>query len=412
MLKAAFPVVAGAMATIILCHSAVASERDCVDAACPVITIEGDAPSRLPDGRPSPFRGVADPSIRRDPVSETLWMAYSWPNVGGGGSGSGRQGMSPRVDVHLARSLDKGRTWRFVKTLWSPAPMVGPNGDPGHLSFEVASLLPVRRADGVTTWYGARLSYFIPENGGFRRRPTDSFHILVSAASSAEELAQAPSDRLGGAATGAAWQARINLAGLSAETRHCSIWNEPALYHDGQELFLALSCMAFNGKTPDLPRSDLVLFATRAEGLPNQWAWRHAGKLAGHEEARDLGGLRLTQVEFAKARDGALLALVTPDTWNEEAQDFVHQGCRAVETERLPSGGFRLARRAAGGLKVRASVMASDAGPAGTAACSYDPASETGIVMGKRVKNGSGFNAARHGGAELSVTLHATGVHP
>jgi hypothetical protein len=32
--------------------------------------------------------------------------------------------------------------------------------------------------------------------------------------------------------------------------------------------------------------------------------------------------------------------------------------------------------------------------------------------MGKRVKKGAGFNAARHGGAELSVTLHASGLHP
>ncbi len=201
------------------------------------------------------------------------------------------------------------------------------------------------------------------------------------------------------------WGVDVNLASLSPQTRHCMLWNEPALYHDGNELYLALSCMAFYGKSPDMERNDLVVFATRASGAPPQWRWRFAGKLAGASEAGELGGERLTQVDLAKGRDGKLLAIVTPDTW--ESGDFVHHGCRVVEVE-SSGGALRLARDGSGRLKVRSSILASDAGSAGTAACSYEPSSETGVIMTKRIKEGGGVSRAKL----LRAALHRTGIHP
>lgn len=387
-----------------------ASDFDCIGSACPSIKIVGDSVSTLPSGEVSPFSGLADPSIRRDPVSGDLWMAYSWPNIRVAGKSEkrrlfrrNRSGM-PGVDIHLARSQDAGRNWRFYGKLWSAMSATSSDGESGHMGHEVANLLPVNTPEG-TLWYGARLQYFLPDEGGFRDRPVSSFRILVGAARTPAGLSDGPVARLGSMKTDDRWGMDVNLASLSPQTRHCMLWNEPALYHDGNELYLALSCMAFRGKSPDMGKNDLVVFATNASGTPSQWRWRFAGKLAGVSEAKELGGERLTQVELAKGRDGKLLAVVTPDTW--ESGDFIHHGCRVVEVD-TTGGTLKLARDGSGHLKVRATILASDAGSAGTAACSYDPSSETGVIITKRIKEGGAVSHARL----LRATLHRTGIHP
>jgi hypothetical protein len=202
----------------------------------------------------------------------------------------------------------------------------------------------------------------------------------------------------------------VNLASLSPDVRHCAIWNEPALHFEGDELFLALSCMAFRGKIPDMARNDLVLFATRPEGVPRAWKWRYVGRLSGSAEARELGAERLTQIDLANARDGRLLAIVTPDTWSASLSDFVHHGCRLVEVTSLDPP--RLARDERGRLRVRAHIEASDAGDEGTAACAYEPDSDTGVILGKRSKRGAGMGGATGQGVSMTASLHRTGLHP
>ncbi len=165
-------------------HALHASDFDCVGSACPSIEIMGDSVSTLPNGEASPFSGFADPSIRRDAVSGELWMAYSWPNVRFTGEPEKRRffrrsrGAMPGVDIHLARSRDGGRSWRFSGKLWSSISATSPDGESGHMGHEVANLLPVDTPEG-TLWYGARLQYFLPDEGGFKKRPVSSFRILV-----------------------------------------------------------------------------------------------------------------------------------------------------------------------------------------------------------------------------------------
>lgn len=389
--------------------------NDCAGAKCPAIRIGGDTEATLPNGDPSPFRGFADATVRRDPDSEKLWMAYSWPNVQvddnkKAGLLSRKPATSPRVDIHLAYSDDQGKSWQLAKTLWSPTSTRGPGGEHGHMSHEVANLLPVREGERVA-WYGARLDYFLPDDGGFAKRPPESFRILVGRASSPGELTDAPTVALGSMKTDAAWGMNINLAKLSPETSHCMLWNEPALFHDGSELFLALSCMAFRGKSPDMEKNDLVVFAARTDGVPTNWKWRYAGKLAGAQDAKELGGERLTQIDLAKDKQGRLMAIMTPDTWDKKANDFVHRGCVAVEVD-TSNKALRLAR-SSDGLKVRTRVNASDAGPSGTAACTYDPSSATGIILGKRNKISVGLGHANdRTKAQMYGELHATGIHP
>lgn len=378
---------------------------------CAERTVQGDAPATLPDGRPSPFRGLADANVRRDPSDGTLWMAYSRAGVAvpekrGLRAARGR----PEVAIHLARSHDQGASWTLAGALWPPTPARAPDGASGHFSHEVVNLLPVVQA-GRTQWYGTRLDYFLPDVGGFRQRPPGSFRLVLMRAETPLRLAQAPSVRLGAMAADPAWGADFNLATLSPQTQHCQLWNEPALHFDNGELLMALSCMAFRGRTPDMARNDLVMFATRPDGDPAQWRWRFAGQLAGAAEAHEFGAQRLTQIELAHGQDGALLAIVTPDTWDTERDDFAHHGCAVVELAREGSG-WRFARTPDGHLRVRARVSASDAGPEGTAACAYDPADKGGVLLGRRVKTGAALGSARSNSAEMVMQLQASGIRP
>src|SRR3989338_1144029 len=92
-------------------------EIDCTagNPDCPRLLISGDAPDK------SKFHGFADPSMRRDPNTGTLWLVYSWPHVVRSGSGLWSwlsRPPDPAVDIHLARSYDAGGTWTYAGPLW------------------------------------------------------------------------------------------------------------------------------------------------------------------------------------------------------------------------------------------------------------------------------------------------------
>lgn len=79
------------------------------------------------------------------------------------------------------------------------------------------------------------------------------------------------------------------------------------------------------------------------------------GKLAGHEEALELGGQGLTQADITRAQDGTLLAILTPDDWDKKAKEFIHYGCRVVEIESVDPS--ILKRDDSVNLAVRAAIM-------------------------------------------------------
>lgn len=49
---------------------------DCTNSpSCPSLTISSDPVYVLPNGAASPFRGLADPSLRKDPDNSRLWLS-------------------------------------------------------------------------------------------------------------------------------------------------------------------------------------------------------------------------------------------------------------------------------------------------------------------------------------------------
>lgn len=369
---------------------------DCTgDGSCEELVVEGDAPASLPSGAPSPLRGYADPSIRRDPDSGVLWMAYSWPSIRIESSGE----RTTHVESHLAKSEDDGSTWQMAGPMWTARPVTDPgSGEAGWIDHEVPDLLPVT-IDGETRWIAARLDLFVPSGKGLGSRPPSGFRIGVLTADTPQELATAEPAVLGSAATDERWGVDADLTSLSQELTRCTIWNEPALHFDGSELFLALRCLPLTGSGgPDVAGSSIEVFSAEPEGEPSGWTWRYRGRLAGHDEATELGGDGLTQQHFALAVDGTLVVLLTPDSWNVDEREFSHHGVRAVEVDSLEEP--HLAREG-GELVVRATVTASDLEPLGPGAAAYEPTTDIGVVLVRR----------QIGDAMLVVSLHDTGLH-
>jgi hypothetical protein len=176
--------------TFAISRSSDPTRLDCIPGtgACTELKIQGDAPYALPNGTASPFSGYADPSLRKDPQSGTLWLSYSWPNYH---LVDGRR--VPSVDVHLAKSTDGGSSWTFVKSLWPSTPISNPANPSqnGFLENEASNLLPVLEGNTVT-WYAVRLNYFMPDIGGANALSVNSFHIRVFKAASPEVLTDAP----------------------------------------------------------------------------------------------------------------------------------------------------------------------------------------------------------------------------
>jgi hypothetical protein len=372
---------------------------DCLgDENCPAITVEGDRPAVLPTGAPSPLRGLSDATIRRDPVTGVLWMAYSWPSVHVGAAGK----RGTRVETHLARSADDGVTWSFAGVLWPADKSVDPEtGTAGFTDHEVPNLLPVFDEEGKSLrWVGARLDLFVPEGGTLAKRPGSSFRIAVAVGPDPEALASTVPVMLGSAGTHSGWDVDIDLTDLDPSLGRCTLWNEPALHFDGSTLFLALRCLPVGGGGPDVVDSSIEVFATRPEGDASTWRWAYAGRLAGHSEAAELGADGLTQLELAEARDGTLLAIVTPDRWDVALREFVHVGLRVLEVDSLEDPS--LARDEQGRLLIRAQVDASDLQPFGPGAGAYESTAELGLVMMRRVIGSGG----------LVASLHDTGIHP
>ncbi|MHB8838385.1 MAG: hypothetical protein ACYC7F_05475 [Gemmatimonadaceae bacterium] len=358
--------------------------------SCPALVPVGDAPYVLPNGNPANARGFADPSIRRDPATGDLWMAYSWPAMSFLSASEG----AVSVSNHLARSVDGGERWLFVQELWTSNAATNASGDAGFMNQEAVSLAPRATAAG-TVWYSARLQYFTSPADG---PDASSFVIRVASASSPALLAGAADAALGGAATATYWHADANLSALSPDLAQC-VYNDPAVLARGDTLYLAVECQVFEA-TGERPEKEFVaIFSTLPSGAPRTWSWRYAGKLATAGDAAELGGQSLLQTDLAMATDGTLLAIMSPSA--PGAPLAQHFGCRVVEATSLASP--RLARDNTGHLRVRASVTMSDvAGTGGPGSCGYDPASATGIVIARRVL----------GAGQLVSSLQRTGLRP
>ena len=217
----------------------------------------------------------------------------------------------------------------------------------------------------------------------------------------AEGLTSAPYSIIGTSSLDNLWGSFKNLSLLDPALANLDFWCEPSLYYNNGKLYLILVSFDYdiNGN-PVMANNNVHVFSTTPTGNPDTWTWAYNGKLSGQAEANELGGERLSQVDIVKSRDGKLLMVASPDDWNFTEKDYNHKGCKIVEVKSLDVPA--LERGTDGKLKVRAIITASDANGLGSAASTYDPASETGVLFTRRIKTATLFN----------TSIWKTGIHP
>jgi len=360
---------------------------------CPLVMIEGDPWHELPGSVPSPFRGYADPSVRRDPVTGRLWLTYSYLST------HLDPGPAAGVSIHLASSDDGGDTWQFRRTLERSRPIVDaePPFTLGVSVHEVSTLTPT--SSGRRRWFGMHFRYFSPL-GGEGRHPT-SFQLRLRRAARPTGLGRGPEQRLAGWLVGEEWRTDVDLSALAPELGECAAWTEPSLFHQDSTLYLVAQCIVLDRTSlARRPRQEFVgVFASSGNGPRRGIEWRWLGKLTTWEDARALGAPVLTQPEVTMARDGLLRLLVTPKVLQPDER---HRGCRALRLESLDPP--RLTRTAAGRPVVTADIRSPDSTGLGPGLCSYDSESSTGILFVRTDIDLEPLDAV--------FSLHATGIHP
>ena len=366
---------------------------DCSGARCPAIAVAGDAPA----ANPGAFRGYADPSIAHDPAApQRVWLAYSWPHLVPGRAPNGSAVLMAAVSTHLARSDDGGRAFSYVGEPWPAVPTADPegSGENGIISSETASLVPIA-SGGTVTWYGAHLRYFLEPQTGYHPRYGTSWTVRIGAAASPPELATASEAVLGVSATAAAYRPDVRLDQLAGlPLARSALLNNPTLFAKDGRLYLIVECLAFVGNTLDFAHSTTQVFATLPSGPPSSWTWRHAGMLADHGLAQQLGDDTIQQPDVSLAAGGTPLLIVTPAHADAAAEVGTQgDGCVALELASIDPPA--LARDCAGRAIVRARVDG-----AGVGACTHDPASATGIVSTTKAE------------ANGNWTIHVSGARP
>ncbi len=347
---------------------------DCSGSGCPAIAVAGDAPA----SNPGSFRGYADPTIARDPLMEqSLWLAYSWPHIVVGQAPDGITAvLMAAVSTRLARSDDGGATFTFVRELWPAIPTADPegSGENGINSSETASLAAIA-SGGTVTWFGAHLRYFLRPQTGYNPKYATSWTVRIGAASSPEQLATAAETVLGVSGTAAVYQPDVRLDQLAGlPLTHCAMLNNPTLFTKDGTLYLIVECLAFVGTTLDFVNTTTQVFATTPAGPPRTWTWRHAGVLADHRLAQELGDDTIQQPDVSLAADGRPIVMVTPARADATVQvGTVGDGCVALELQSIDPPA--LARDCSGRVVVRARINGSAVG-----ACTHDARSTSGII--------------------------------
>ncbi len=352
------------------------------DSSCPEVLITGD-PFATSNNLPQAFRGYGDPSLEFDPQSGILWLAYSWLDVV-----TVVQGPPPEPDLlvrtHLARSLDNGSSFEFVRAI-NTAELVNHsfNAQQGWLIHEVPTLALQPDGQWQTLW----LQYFNPTG----KEERYEFQYNRSLAATPQQAGDSQQAWARTTSTTAAFDAALRFDGIP-EIGNCTLHTEPALFTHEGVLYLATHCLVVDGsgRRPDLER--LVLL--RDEGS----SYAFVGNLLNAADFAGLGGNVVTQPDLSVSRDGTVLLTVTPKLFGEDPE---HQGCVVLAVADISQA--RVARDASG-APVRRAVITAEGNSLGPGLCTYDPNSNTGVLLV--------ITTFTTDPVDIEFSLRATGVHP
>ena len=348
------------------------------------------------------FSGYADPTIRQDPLTGTLWMAYSWTHVISSAGASGTY----VVDIHMADSTDGGKTWNYAGPLYTSEQVTNPvTGEINYTAHEVMNLLP-QVVNGVTYWYGVHNIYYVPIGGaGPDAEPyTKRWEIAMApgtATGGPMGLASATPQFLGENANTYPqdFTQATNLSSLSSEVGGCEVYYEPSLIISNNNLYLFLGC-----QPPDAdPASEFyaVFKTSNPQNNPGNWQWTYvpegATKFANQSDATSVGRYfpkgtsYITQMDIMPSKQPGVLLAVASAAY-VSGQNKISFGCFAAELANVDPPKFVYDSQ--GQVQVDAIVTSPDSENGGPGSCSYSADSATGLLLVHKQTS----NAPQNGG--------------
>ncbi|NND65082.1 MAG: hypothetical protein HKM24_03860, partial [Gammaproteobacteria bacterium] len=217
-------------------------------------------------------------------------------------------------------------------------------------------------------------------------------YLSQSVANSPNELGDNAKDWIRGVGQPSVGNPRHDLSRKS-ELGNCQTFTEPSLFHRQGETYLAANCLVMKNGQRRVDLERLVLLREQESG------YEFVGDLLTGSDAARFGVERLEQAELTTSKDGDLLLLATPMSGGAN-----HAGCFVLEVESLDPP--RMARHSDGSLKTPVFVTDSGSKEKGPGACSYDPNSETGVII---VRRDFEFDKKP---PRIAFSLLATGYHP
>jgi len=357
--------------TIFLCNP---------DITCPEIVVSGNEYST------DAFRGYGDPSLEFDASTNTLWMSYSWLNVVISDPGSPAV-FDLAVRTHLAKSIDNGNSFSFVREINQPEQETHPDSAEQGLTIHEVSTL-VKQADNE--WQVLWLKYFTPLGTTPGVEDRTDFLLWRSTSNTAENLADNSEVWARTFVASDAWNAPINLNNIS-ELSDCAVLTEPALFNHNNQIYLAASCLIVDLFGRHTDRERLVLLRQISSG------YEFVGNIFDALDAASLGADVLEQADISVAKDGSVIIIVTPIVLGGDPS---HQGCVVFEFDDFSNAQVK---RNANGKSLARNIITADSSREG-GLCSYDAASETGIIMV--------LTNVTQNGTDVEFSMRATGVHP
>jgi hypothetical protein len=174
---------------------------------------------------------------------------------------------------------------------------------------------------------------------------------------------------------------------------NCAIFTEPALFSQAGITYLATNCVVIQDgvRRDDLER--LVLLRQEVDG------YSYVGALLTGADAVHLSATRIEQADIALSRTGHVLLIATPIDGGATPE---HLGCVVFEITDIATA--QVQRDTAGHAVQLARITGEDDDTIGPGLCTYDAASETGVLIVLHIFNQDPF--------DMEFSLRATGLHP
>ena len=417
------------------------------------------------------FSGYGDPSMRAeqlvpDAFGTNLWLLYSYPSYNWSVASPTCKNTTT-VETHLAYSEassgpNGGASWNVSVDPVVPifpsepycsgsiAPVIGPLAGTQYVckqacavgqptwptcfsSHEVPNLWPFVDSSvspPVETWFAVHLMYWVRQGYGIDTSSIATGCLVVSKASSPTAfgwpLGSGPNTCAGQLPAGNTALPYGTLTSIASSHtqggQSCNSWGEPAIMVaaappaytniNPNAVYLAASCIDLFGRS-----SGYYLFFSQDLTTPmaaNSWSY-WGGPYKWSDSDIDLSTINqktqqevnsLTELDWAKRADGTIVALLTPMFVTTSANNTSYQyGCLAIN--------FDLTNPAAPFGDVVATLNDQDLGSPlsefyGSNGCTYEPLSNTGVVINRRLANSAYAPPSQY----QTYSLMNTGVLP